>query len=89
MARDAESTESGQRAIEDARRLGPVVAGGFRTLVYEADGRTTSCDHRDLATAKTHADDAASEGWGGFVSAYVLDDAFRVVHVGRHYGFTE
>ena len=82
MARSSTSTET----IEQARRFGPIVAGRFRTLVHEADGRTSARDHDDLATAKTHADDAASEGWDGIVTAYVLDETFAIVHVGSHYG---
>jgi hypothetical protein len=42
-------------------------------------------DHADFESACAHADDAASEREHGIVHAYVLDDRFAVVHIGKHY----
>lgn len=74
-----------QTAAERARAKGPLAAGSFRSVVFEADGRLSFHDHTDLASARVHADDAASERWDGVVIAYVLDDRFEIVHTGKHY----
>lgn len=71
--------------LELGLREGPVLAGRFRVVIYEADGRVTICDHDDLAAARAHADDAASETEDGVVIAVVFDDRFEPVHRGTHY----
>ena len=74
-----------QAVAELARARGPLAAGSFRSVIFEADGRLSFHDHADLATARAHADDAASERWDGTVDAYVVDDRFEIVHTGEHY----
>jgi hypothetical protein len=66
-----------------ARAAGPIAPGCYRTVVIEADARTTTRDFADLAAARSYAD-AASKTEHGVVLAYVVDEHFRVVHTATH-----
>lgn len=65
-----------------ARRLGPV-AGDYRVVVYEEDGRSSFKDFAERDAAEQYANDAASES--GWVLAHVFDQQLCLVHTGRHY----
>jgi hypothetical protein len=67
-----------------ARAEGPLLAGTFRTVVCEADGRFTFRDHDDREGACRYADDAATERESGIVLAVVFDHDFELVYRGRH-----
>ena len=69
----------------DARSHGPLSAGHFRVVVYEASSRVTFHDFSARALAERYANDAASETEDGIVLAYVVDSSFRIVHTGKHY----
>ena len=68
-----------------ARAAGELATGAHRVLTYEPDSRVASKDFASRAEAQAYADDAASETENGIVSAYVFDDCFRMVSVGKHY----
>ena len=70
---------------EIARRRGPLEAGGYRVVVYEATGGISSKDFGNRVDAERYANDAASETEHGIVQAYVLDGNFEVVYTGAHY----
>jgi hypothetical protein len=71
--------------VARARAAGPIAAGSFRVVVFEADGRVHVRDFDELEAARRYADDAASEAEVGVVTSSVLDDQLRVVHRGEHY----
>ena len=71
--------------VARARAAGPIAAGWFRVVVFEAGGRVSVRDFEEVEAARRYADDAASEVEDGVVTAVVLDDELRVVRWGEHY----
>lgn len=68
-----------------ARAAGDIATGAHRVLTYEPGSRVATKDFASLSEAQAYADDAASEAENGIVAAYVFDDRFRMVSVGKHY----
>ncbi|HEY6724184.1 MAG TPA: hypothetical protein VI197_09125 [Polyangiaceae bacterium] len=63
-----------------ARRFGPI-AGAYRVMVYEEDGRVTFKDFAERGAAEGYADDAAFES--GLTLAQVFDQDLRLIHFAR------
>ena len=69
-----------------ARQYGSVVPAHYRVIVLEANGKIGCHDFFDLETARSYADDCASEIENGPVLSYVLQEDFAIIYQGSHYG---
>jgi hypothetical protein len=59
--------------------------GMYRVVVTYSGGDVGTSDFKDAESAKTYANDVASEWSEEPQLAYVFDDAFRMVHEGKPY----